>query len=120
VTESANVEGLNPSVRKDLQVRILPPLPTLSPGSSSRHRRVVAGRNYPAYSILALFVEASDLAGIHCGRASRVTICIARRPDVARPGPFLMAREVTRRPYSARPYVGSGLPIQKLAIAASS
>jgi hypothetical protein len=256
VTESENVEGLNPSVRKDLQVRILPPLPTLFPSPAlpvhlraysyllgaylgdgylcrmprtwrlevylhredapsisrvsaaiktlrpehrvglrrhgaavvvtsyfkgwpalfpqhgaglkhtrrialspwqreiferhpqdfirgcvdsdgCRHRRVVAGRNYPAYSfknhsqdILALFAEACGLAGIHCGRANQVTISIARRADVGRldeimgrppaPGPFLIARERAWRPYSFRSYVRSGLPITKFAIAASS
>jgi len=55
-----------------------------------RHRRIVAGRNYPAYSfanhsedILALFAEACRLAGVSCRRASRVKISIARRRDVA-------------------------------------
>lgn len=75
-----------------------------------RHRRIVSGRNYPAYSfsnrsedILQLFVWACDLLGLHYRPPSRVTISIARRADVARldailgrppePGPFLLSRE---------------------------
>jgi hypothetical protein len=57
-----------------------------------RHRRLVAGRNDPAYSfkshsadILALFVWACRLLGLRPRRANRVTISIARRADVARP-----------------------------------
>ena len=56
-----------------------------------RHRRLVNGRNYPAYSfknhsedILRLFCEACDLLEIHWPRANWVTISIARRADVAR------------------------------------
>jgi hypothetical protein len=56
-----------------------------------RHRRIVKGRNYPAYSfrnrsedILCLFMAACDLAGVRWRRASRETISIARRPDVAK------------------------------------
>jgi hypothetical protein len=102
-----------------------------------RHRRIVRGRNYPAYSfrnhsedILALFAEACSLAGVRWGRANRVTISIARRADVGRldqimgrppePGPFPLIREVGQRPYSFRSYVGSGLPIRKFAMAANS
>ena len=55
-----------------------------------RHRRIVGGRNYPAYSftnhsedILRLFVWACGLIGVRPRRANRVTISIARRTDVA-------------------------------------
>jgi hypothetical protein len=55
-----------------------------------RHRRVVAGRNYPAYSftnhsedILQIFLWACGLIGLRPRRANRVTASIARRPDVA-------------------------------------
>lgn len=102
-----------------------------------RHRRIVKGRNYPAYSfknrsedILSLFSWACDLLGLWHRRASRVTISIARRADVGRldeimgrppePGPFLLAREVGRGLYSPRSYVGSGLPIKTFEIAANS
>lgn len=56
-----------------------------------RHRRLVRGRDYPAYSfsnrsedILGLFTWACDLMGMRWRRASRHHISIARRPDVAR------------------------------------
>jgi hypothetical protein len=56
-----------------------------------RHRRIVRGRNYPAYSfhnrsgdILVLFATACDLAGLRWRRSNRETISIARRHDVAR------------------------------------
>jgi hypothetical protein len=56
-----------------------------------RHRRIVAGRNYPAYSftnhsldILGLFVWACGLIGLRPRRANRVTVSLARRTDVAR------------------------------------
>ncbi|MBI2205657.1 MAG: hypothetical protein HYU41_17575 [Candidatus Rokubacteria bacterium] len=56
-----------------------------------RHRRMVGGRNYPAYAfknhstdILGLFTWACDLVGLRWRRANRVTISIARRPEVAR------------------------------------
>ncbi len=56
-----------------------------------RHRRVVGGTNYPAYSfshrsedILRLFGAACDGLGVRWRRSNRVTISIARRPDVAR------------------------------------
>ena len=56
-----------------------------------RHRRLVGGRDYPAYSfsnrsedILALFARACELLGVGFRRASRSTISVARRRDVAR------------------------------------
>ncbi|HET7340781.1 MAG TPA: helix-turn-helix domain-containing protein [Methylomirabilota bacterium] len=56
-----------------------------------RHRRLVAGRDYPAYSfanvsedILLLFTWACDVLGIRWRRANRETISIAQRADVAR------------------------------------
>jgi hypothetical protein len=56
-----------------------------------RHRRVVNGRNYPAYSfrnssadILRLFTLACDQAGLRWRQSNSETISIARRPDVAR------------------------------------
>jgi hypothetical protein len=57
----------------------------------SRHRRIVGGRDYPAYSfsnrsedILQMFMWAGGLLGLRPRRASRVAISIARRADVAR------------------------------------
>jgi hypothetical protein len=56
-----------------------------------RHRRIVRGRNYPAYSfcnrsedILALFTWACDAARVRWRRANQETISIARRAEVAR------------------------------------
>ena len=56
-----------------------------------RHRRIVNGKNYPAYAfsnrssdILMLFVWACELLGLRAIRSSRIAISIARRPDVAR------------------------------------
>ncbi len=56
-----------------------------------RHRRIVAGRNYPAYSftnhsedILLLFMRACGMINLHPRRANRVTVSIARRADVAK------------------------------------
>jgi hypothetical protein len=56
-----------------------------------RHRRIVRGRNYPAYSfrnrsedILRLFAVACDLAALRWRRSNRDTISIARRREVAR------------------------------------
>jgi hypothetical protein len=56
-----------------------------------RHRRIVRGRNYPAYSftnysedILRLFRWACERIGLRPRRASRVVVSIARRADVAR------------------------------------
>jgi hypothetical protein len=55
-----------------------------------RHRRIVAGRNYPEYSftnhsadILELFLWACGMVGLRPRRANRVTVSLARRPDVA-------------------------------------
>ena len=59
--------------------------------AAGEHRRIVAGRNYPAYSftnhssdILKLFVWACSLIGLRARRANRVTVSIARRADVAK------------------------------------
>jgi hypothetical protein len=56
-----------------------------------RHRRIVNGRDYPAYSftnrsfdILELVMWACRLVGVGCRRSSRWNLSIARRPDVAR------------------------------------
>jgi hypothetical protein len=63
-----------------------------------RHRRIVRGKNYPAYSfnnssddILSLFCWACSLASIRWRRANTFTISIARRPDVARMDTLVMA-----------------------------
>jgi hypothetical protein len=55
-----------------------------------RHRRIVNGRDYPAYSfcnrsedILGLFTAACDAAGLRWRRANHETISIARRREVA-------------------------------------
>jgi hypothetical protein len=57
----------------------------------SRHRRIVNGKNYPAYSfcnrsedILGLFTAACDTLGVRWRRANAETISIARRAEVAR------------------------------------
>jgi hypothetical protein len=54
-----------------------------------RHRRIVKGRNYPAYSftnhsedILRLFTWACDLVPLRWRRSSVHRISIARRPDL--------------------------------------
>ena len=56
-----------------------------------RHRRIVNGQNYPAYSfknrseaILGLFTWACTLVQLRPRRANVETISIARRPDVER------------------------------------
>jgi len=56
-----------------------------------RHRRIVKGRNYPAYSfknhsgdILRLFAWACRLIGIGSRRVSQVSISVAKRADVAK------------------------------------
>jgi len=56
-----------------------------------RHRRIVRGQDYPAYSfrnrsehILELFAAAGDHAGLRWSRSNRETISIARRREVAR------------------------------------
>ena len=55
-----------------------------------RHRRIVNGKDYPAYSfsnasrdILDLFVWACGELGIRAGQSNAVTISIAHRNDVA-------------------------------------
>ena len=52
-----------------------------------RHQRIVARRNYPAYSfanvsedILRIFTWACDVLGVRWRRSNRETISIARRP----------------------------------------
>jgi hypothetical protein len=57
----------------------------------SRHRRIVRGKNYPAYSfcnhsadIRNLFMSTCERLGVRARQANAVTISIARRPDVAR------------------------------------
>jgi hypothetical protein len=57
----------------------------------SRHRRIVGGKNYPAYSftnhshdIRGLFLATCERLGLRARQANAVTISIARRPDVAR------------------------------------
>ena len=57
----------------------------------SRHRRIVRGKNYPAYSftnhsadIRGLFMSTCERLGVRARQANAVTISIARRPDVAR------------------------------------
>jgi hypothetical protein len=69
-----------------------------------RHRRIVAGRNYPAYSftnhsedILGLFAWACGLIGVRPRRSNRVIVSIARRADVARVD-ALMAHETVPAP----------------------
>lgn len=56
-----------------------------------RHRRIVRGKNYPAYGfsnrssdILNLFCWTCRLLGIRHTRPSPIAISIARRPDVAK------------------------------------
>jgi hypothetical protein len=68
-----------------------------------RHRRIVAGRDYPAYSftnhstdILELFVWVSGLIGLRPRRANRVTVSLARRADVARLDNLLAAADGSR------------------------
>ena len=55
-----------------------------------RHRRIVNGKDYPAYSfsnrsedILQLFVWTCELLSVRCRRSNAWTLSIARRPDVA-------------------------------------
>jgi hypothetical protein len=55
-----------------------------------RHRRIVAGRNYPAYSftnhsadIRELLVWACGMAGLRPRRSNPVIVSLARRADVA-------------------------------------
>jgi hypothetical protein len=56
-----------------------------------RHRRIVNGKDYPAYAftnhstdILRLFMETCWRVGIGARQANRVRVSIARRADVAR------------------------------------
>jgi hypothetical protein len=56
-----------------------------------RHRRLVNGRDYPAYAfrnrsvdILGLFTAACDRVGLRWRQATREIISIARRADVAK------------------------------------
>jgi hypothetical protein len=74
-----------------------------------RHRRVVRGKDYPAYAfsnrskdILDLFTWACRLLGIRYTQPSRIAISVARRPDVARLD-TIMGR--SWRDQSARPIV---------------
>lgn len=57
----------------------------------SRHRRVVRGKDYPAYNftnfsadIRGLFCRACDRVGIRYSQSNAVKISIARRGDVAK------------------------------------
>jgi hypothetical protein len=70
-----------------------------------KHRRIVRGKDYPAYSfsnrsedILGLFCRACDLLDIHHTRANKTTISIARRAAVA-----LMDRFLEPSPMQAPP-----------------
>ena len=101
-----------------------------------RHRRLVGGRNYPAYSfknhsadILALFVWACGLLGLRPRRANRVTISIARRADVARLDHVVEHDGTEHAPptlreamasYRLRSNDGNGLPMRKCAMPTSS
>jgi len=69
-----------------------------------RHRRIVRGKNYPAYGfsnrsndLLNLFAWACRLLEIRHTRSSRIAISIARRPDVARLD-AIMARSWSESP----------------------
>jgi hypothetical protein len=80
-----------------------------------RHRRVVRGRNDPAYGftnrsdILRLFMWVCSLVGIRSRRASRRTISIARRADRVRLDQYLglasddAAGPTPHTPTSSRP-----------------
>jgi hypothetical protein len=75
-----------------------------------RHRRIVAGRNYPAYSftnhstdILELFVWACGMAGLRPRRANRVTVSLARRADVATLDELLGASDGLESPVGIGP-----------------
>ena len=68
------------------------------------HRRIVNGKDYPAYSfwnksddIRALFMWACDLAGIRARQTNAVNISIARRPDGA-----ALDRMLARPPFQPR------------------
>jgi hypothetical protein len=67
-----------------------------------RHRRIVNGKNYPAYSfcnksedILGLFTAVCDMLGVRWRRANAMIISIARRPDVARLDAMLGYRDTS-------------------------
>lgn len=69
-----------------------------------RHRRIVRGKNYPAYAfsnrssdILDLFAWTCRLLGLRAIRSSPIAISIARRPDVARLDE-IMARSWSEEP----------------------
>jgi hypothetical protein len=75
-----------------------------------RHRRIVAGRNYPAYSftnhstdILELFVWACGMARLRPRRANRVTVSLARRADVATLDELLGASDGLESPVGIGP-----------------
>jgi len=75
-----------------------------------RHRRVVAGRDYPAHSftnhsndILGLFVWAWSLVGLRPRRANRVTVSLARRGDVAALDKLLAAADAVESPVADSP-----------------
>jgi hypothetical protein len=80
----------------------------------SRHRRIVRGCDYPAYSftnhsedILQLFMWACGLVGVRCRRSSRRNLSIARRPDVR----YLDALfGVPAAPPTASAYTESAIP----------
>ena len=91
-----------------------------------RHRRVVRGRDYPAYSfknhsedILGLFDWACDLLEIRYRRASMTTISIARRADVVRLD-ALMAHETVRAPAPATPSAADGSASRSLRVSTIS
>jgi hypothetical protein len=67
-----------------------------------RHRRIVNGKDYPAYTfanrsndIHGLFHWACELIGIAARHATRVSTSIARRPDVARVDAIMANRLVS-------------------------
>lgn len=92
----AGRKHLRPIVLEPWQQRILEQYPTeffrgCIESDGCRHRRIVAGRNYPAYSftnhsedILRFFMWACERVGVRPRRTSRVVVSIARRADVAR------------------------------------
>jgi len=79
-----------------------------------RHRRIVRGRNYPAYSftnhsedILRLFAWVCGLIPVGCRHNSRWNMSIARRPDVRRLDALF---GVSREQLSADDYTPSVIP----------
>lgn len=101
---------LRPIVLAPWQERIVERYPEdfirgLLDSDGCRHRRVVNGRNYPAYSfsnssedILGLFGKACDAINLRWGRANRETISIARRPEVRRLDAMMGYREYPQMP----------------------